>query len=117
MARLSHAIYVAQYLGFCDGDGRVEPRRCSERAVTETFLHETAISVPQLWRLGDRLPAKGSSLGGDREGARSKVYAHRDDGVIGALENGVRSAGITIELSPPPLADAGHSAIWNIDCK
>jgi hypothetical protein len=41
-----------------------------EGAVTETFLHETAVSLPQLWRLSDWVPANGLSLGGDREGAR-----------------------------------------------
>jgi hypothetical protein len=44
----------------------------SWEAVTETFLHETAISVPQLWRLSDRLPAHALSLVGNREGARPK---------------------------------------------
>jgi len=45
----------------------------TKEAVTETFLHETAVSVPQLWRLSDRLPAIGLSLLGGREGARPKA--------------------------------------------
>ena len=73
MAQQSGILCFAQYLGFCDGDARVEPRRCSERAVTETFLHETALSGPQLWRLSDRLPANGLSLAGNREEAPLEV--------------------------------------------
>ena len=44
MAQQSHFGYVAQYLGFCDGaDGIVDPGARLDGAVTETFLHETAV--------------------------------------------------------------------------
>lgn len=32
-------------------------------AVTETFLDETAVSLPQLWRLNDRVPVYGLPAG------------------------------------------------------
>lgn len=53
--------------------GELSLTAAHERAVTETFLHETAVSVPQLWRLSDRLPANGLSLGGNREEAPLEV--------------------------------------------
>ena len=88
-----------------------------KEAVTETFLHETAVSVPQLWRLSDCLPANACrwvAIGKDR-GRESD--ARQDSGIDGALQNGVRSTGITVAPNPPPLADAEHSAIKCIDCK
>jgi hypothetical protein len=63
MAEQSHSRYVAQYLGFCDGERTLSVPASRDRAVTKTFLHETAVSVPTLWRLSDRLPADGLSLG------------------------------------------------------
>ena len=45
MAQHSQILYFVQYLGFCDGARRTE-RDClrQAKAVTETFLHETAVS-------------------------------------------------------------------------
>jgi hypothetical protein len=53
--------------------GALCPTAAPKEAVTETFLHETAVGVSQLWRLSDRLPANGLSRGGNRTGARLEV--------------------------------------------
>jgi hypothetical protein len=52
----------------------------------------------------------------ERERGR-KSDARRDGGIVGALKEGVQSTGMAFAPSPPPLADAEHSAIKDIDCK
>src|SRR5579862_6933989 len=73
-ARLSA---VEDYLGFCDGEWRAQASGCTTGSRHRTFLLETAFSLPQLWRLSDRLPANGLPLGGHREGMRPDVRCSR----------------------------------------
>jgi len=69
---------VEDYLGFCDGEGRAQASGCITGSRHRTFLHETAVSLPQLWPLSNRLPANGLPLGGHREGMRPDVrYSRR----------------------------------------
>jgi len=51
-------------------DGALRRAAASGEAVTETFLHETAVSVLQLWRLSDCVPAIGALPCGEGEGSR-----------------------------------------------
>jgi len=73
MAQQSQSLSYAQYLGFCDGGRRAQTSGSVGEAVTETFLNETAVSVLQLWRLDDCVPAIGASPGGEGEGSRPNV--------------------------------------------
>lgn len=46
--------------------GMLSPTAVPAGAVTETFLHETAVSLPQLWRLNDCAPVYGLPAGDNR---------------------------------------------------
>jgi hypothetical protein len=72
---------------------RLSLTAASNGAVTETFLHETAVSVPQLWRLSYRLPANGWWLVGTRREGGRKSHAPWDSSVDGVPGNGFRPPG------------------------
>jgi hypothetical protein len=77
-------------------------------AVTETFLHETAVSLPQLWRLNDRVPVHGLPMGDNRRARRCTFDVRGHGGADAALTIAVGWRGMAFALNPPPLANAGH---------